>query len=532
MKKAPHIFFDEETLRKSTDSEKAFLEAMERKLDDNWFVFHSVRFTDKDSHDVRHEREIDFLLFNPLYGFLVVEVKGKRIACCDGQYSIDGRKCNPFAQARENMYGFANLLRRRLNSGIPFRIAFAVAFPFCKAEDFDMPLKDKDALLDSNHLRNPVSWLVKRIRDKASILTAHNATATIDDILRILAPTSDSEEDVAAMLMHDEREIARNSIDPAQFLSLFSAFPRLKICGCAGSGKTQIVIEKARQMGERGKRTLVLCYNKLLAKTIERHFADGSLPVTAKAFYDFGVETLGLPPTLVAARKDDRRTYPILNKLLRQHITDGNVRPYDAVIIDEGQDFTDDMWATMNLLVADDSVFYIFYDPGQNVFHTPMNLPDFGIPPVMLSVNCRNTRRITEELSKYSPERIESKTGMPEGAPVRTNEGDCREKLAELLDKLVNRQKIPRQAITIIGAHSIGHTSIGKDHTIAGVRISDGREDGAVAYYTYMKFKGCDSKIAILLDVTDKDPRWDASGMYTALSRATSQAYILRKDNG
>ena len=75
----------------------------------------------------------------------------------------------------------------------------------------------------------------------------------------------------------------------------------------------------------------------------------------------------------------------------------------------------------------------------------------------------------------------------------------------------------------------IRHTSIGKDRTIGGVRISDGREDGAVAYYTYMKFKGCDSKIAILLDVTDKDPRWDAIGMYTALSRAISQVYVLRK---
>ena len=46
-----------------------------------------------------------------------------------------------------------------------------------------------------------------------------------------------------------------------------------------------------------------------------------------------------------------------------------------------------------------------------------------------------------------------------------------------------------------------------------------------------LRFKGCDSKIVILLDVSDKDPRWDATGMYTALSRATSQAYILRKSD-
>ena len=529
MGKKPQLFVDEETLQKSTDSEKAFLEIMERTLDDNWFVFHSVRFSDKDSHGEWHEREIDFLLFYPVYGFLVVEVKGKHITCKDGKYSIDGRGCNPFSQARQGMYGFANLLKRRLNAGVPFRIAFAAAFPFCRANGFEMPLEDKNALLDSNRLKNPVDWIIKRIRDKAAIPAAHNATATVDDVRRILAPTSASEDDAAAMLAYDEKAIERNSIDPAQFLSLFSAFPRLKVCGCAGSGKTQIAIEKARQMGELGKRTLVLCYNKLLAKSIAAQFANGKLPVTVRAFYDFGLEILPMLQDQVAAHKDDRRTYPILAQFVRNHIADGHVAPYDAVIIDEGQDFTNEMWAIVKLLVADDSVFYVFYDPGQNVFHTPMNLPDFGMPSVTLSVNCRNTRRITEELSKYSPERIVSKTGMPEGAPVRTLEGDCRENLGILLDRLVNHHKIAPSAITIIGAHSIGHTSIGKDRTIAGIRISDGQERGAVAYYTYMKFKGCDSKIAILLDVSGKDPRWDAVGMYTALSRATSRAYVLRK---
>ena len=44
--KTPQLYYDEETLQKSTDSEKAFLEIMEQKLDGDWFVFHSVRFTD------------------------------------------------------------------------------------------------------------------------------------------------------------------------------------------------------------------------------------------------------------------------------------------------------------------------------------------------------------------------------------------------------------------------------------------------------------------------------------------------------
>lgn len=55
---------------KATDSERTFFETLARKLNENWFVFHSVRFMDEDNKGKRHEREIDVLLFNPLYGFL------------------------------------------------------------------------------------------------------------------------------------------------------------------------------------------------------------------------------------------------------------------------------------------------------------------------------------------------------------------------------------------------------------------------------------------------------------------------------
>ncbi len=39
----PHLNYDEETLQKSPDSEKAFLEIMEQKLDGDWSVLHFVR---------------------------------------------------------------------------------------------------------------------------------------------------------------------------------------------------------------------------------------------------------------------------------------------------------------------------------------------------------------------------------------------------------------------------------------------------------------------------------------------------------
>jgi superfamily I DNA/RNA helicase len=43
---------------------------------------------------------------------------------------------------------------------------------------------------------------------------------------------------------------------------------------------------------------------------------------------------------------------------------------YDAIIVDEGQDFRDHWWIPLEDLFADAhrGVFYIFLDPGQNIY--------------------------------------------------------------------------------------------------------------------------------------------------------------------
>lgn len=49
-----------------------------------------------------------------------------------------------------------------------------------------------------------------------------------------------------------------------------------------------------------------------------------------------------------------------------------------------------------------------------------------------------------------------------------------------------------------------------------------------VACFTYMKFKGCESKVVILPDVDETDERWaNRNGIYTAMSRAVHQLIMI-----
>lgn len=70
---------------------------------------------------------------------------------------------------------------------------------------------------------------------------------------------------------------------------------------------------------------------------------------------------------------------------------------YDAIIVDEAQDFHEEWALTIRTLLKDDqeSLLYVFYDEEQNIFQR-----DFGEaflinnPPFLLRRNLRNTENI------------------------------------------------------------------------------------------------------------------------------------------
>ena len=82
----------------------------------------------------------------------------------------------------------------------------------------------------------------------------------------------------------------------------------------------------------------------------------------------------------------------------------------------------------------------------------------------------------------------------------------------------------------ILGGHSMEHTCIGDNPIIGSFHLTETMEDGPniINYHTYMKFKGCEADVVILIDVDKKDERWaNPISLYTAISRAKHLLYIL-----
>ena len=95
-------------------NEKMMYELLQ-KLDDNYYIFHSLRMLNVDAGLV--EREVDFVVFNQAHGILFIEAKNTRPILKDQTWFYEnGRRMNygsPYVQASTAMYNFLDILKNK-----------------------------------------------------------------------------------------------------------------------------------------------------------------------------------------------------------------------------------------------------------------------------------------------------------------------------------------------------------------------------------------------------------------------------------
>ena len=89
---------------------------------------------------------------------------------------------------------------------------------------------------------------------------------------------------------------------------------------------------------------------------------------------------------------------------------------FDAVIVDEGQDFRDNWWLPLDALLRNDEtgIFYMFYDENQRIYSRESGIP-IEAEPFPLTENCRNTQKVHALLTNYSKPQYQTTCLGPEG---------------------------------------------------------------------------------------------------------------------
>jgi hypothetical protein len=177
---------------------------------------------------------------------------------------------------------------------------------------------------------------------------------------------------------------------------------RLAIAGCAGSGKTLIAAEKAIRLDEQGIKTLLICHSYHLARHIKTLVKGTGVQVDD--FTSWVYRILEKTPQAQADWNYYQEPSEAELNTAFDKLAEG-AEKYEAVIVDEGQDFRADWWLLIEAALTnlDYGILYIFHDDNQALLPFRSKYP-ITQAPIVLSKNCRNTGKVFELVKRLHPQ--------------------------------------------------------------------------------------------------------------------------------
>lgn len=519
-------------------SEVKFFNACKEQLSDKHHVFYSVRWYST-NNGIREDSECDFLIFNPDYGFLCVEVKGGTgMRVEDGIWYLvehDGvrrLKRSPYDQAEQSMRFFKKYYEDEVEAQFAGVYGCAVAYPNYSIHapiTVGSPMETTIDLSAMNDLQKRVVEIFRYFgvprRGAISFLSPDAQKKFISVVNKRIALSISA----GALIQDKEREMLEINRTQDMVIDLLANYPKAFIVGGAGTGKTWIGIKKIIRCVRGGGNALYLCYNKALAENVSVIISDNHADCNNIDSYAYSL------------LKDKVATAPEQNgcKEYSKLIGDlPNLQRYDLVIVDEGQDFTEDWAFCANLMVKDNGSLYVFYDESQNIFRRNFGEKFFiDEPPFVLRYNIRNTANIYRYAQEQTNLGLDTIANQIEGV-----EPDCHKFtrkaqavafIDSVINKLVKKEGVDPQKIVILSNRKKENSILRETTFVGGQSLGCERilpDTDSIAYRTIQGFKGLESDVVIYINHTFKDePKTESvrATLYTAQTRARFYLYVL-----
>ncbi len=441
----PPILFPEEPDFKNSYEQKVW-ESLRDQLGDGDALIANRIFNDN-----RRDYEVDLIVAFAGSGVVVVEIKGGKVWWENGQWWQGGikgaHKIEPVEQAVTNKHIAQDWVHSSAAWGSrrPARWVHAIAVPSVTIDrQFHSPEIPRTHIVDELDLADIASKLrnLPLTMDSARPLLDEygDVDAIVEALSARLAPRKDQFSTPQILAEEMTEHVERLSQEQALILNVLELVPRVHITGGAGTGKTWLAVEQARRLSREGLRVAIVSYSRGLAEWMRRRvnsFGHKDRPDFVGTFH-----TLGEQWGVYVDDPNQERDYWVRD--LPRAIAEAAAQQpdsarYDALIIDEAQDFAPEWWPTaLAALSHEDSKLYVFSDAGQRVFDRESEAPD-GLVPIRLKQNIRNTRQISQTFSNLGEGTL--RTATFDGEDVRfieaTDETAC-EVADGLIDGLLN----------------------------------------------------------------------------------------------
>lgn len=531
-----------------SEAERDLYALFGKHLDDTYTVFHSARWQGLDAKGRPRDGEADFIIAHPQKGILVLEVKGGIVRYDshrnqwisvrrDDGYPVEIQ--NPFEQALKSKHFLRERLQILLGSRYRMTFGHAVAFPdgIVPANSISAD-KPRDIILDCDQLADVGAWVNQvftywRGNDLQS--TGVPGARGIDILKQLLSKSWTVRPVLASEFRREQIQLVQLTEQQYIVLDLLNQHRRARIGGFAGSGKTLLAAEKARRLVAQGFRVLVTCYNKALAAQL-RSQTEANKNLDVLSFYELcerWARKAGVLPEQQEKKEWFRNQLPAALGEATHNLPDR----YDAIIVDEGQDFRAGWWDLVQNLLRDseNSIFYIFYDDNQRIYkqHNPFPIKS---EPYLLTTNCRNTQKIHQLVVKYFDGAYSPTASGPQGSSIQYEYYEqpdaLRLKVDEVLIGLTEQEKIPAGDIAVLTPLGQSKSRLWDNIPIRGPVLTDRWPPprGQVNCSSIAAFKGLEKSVILLTEIDEPWlPKWNKSELdqmlYIGCSRA--QHYLI-----
>ncbi|MEP1213500.1 MAG: NERD domain-containing protein [Marinobacter sp.] len=528
------------------------------KLPKGYTVFFSKKWILKKDNDPAGDGENDFVIGHPDKGFICIEVKGGGIsfdAQSDQWYSTDRfrkkhRIHDPVEQALKAKYAISEKLQEhsRLSGRSPKKVlrGHAVFFPdIGDAKQLIKPDLPLELIGTQAVLNQPEDWVSKAFSywGQDSSKVGPIGQQGIEFFKQVFARSFDVSQLVGTELVELEDQRIRLTQEQTRVLDMLQSHRRVAVRGGAGTGKTLLALEKARRLASEGCKTLLTCYNRQLAD----HLAVlcKSIPnLEVMGFHQLCHSWVERASKLSGRDllKEARATAPgaglfdVQLPLALSYSLDEITDRFEAIVCDEGQDFGEEYWLPLELLLTDmtESPFYIFYDDNQNIYSRAGSFPIQELP-ITLTKNCRNTTSIHKAAYKHyrgaqvEPPELEGADLQFEIAPSQAAQA---RKIHSRIVDLIDRQKVPPEDITVLIGDAQRKSecySCLLDLPLpkpASWLVEGHLATDRVLLETVPRFKGLESSVVILWGLDTADLSSNRELLYVGMSRAKSLLII------
>lgn len=539
------------------DSERLVYEAL-KGLSSEYVVMHSfpwLRPYRDFSDEPLREGEADFVIIHAQKGMLIIEVKGGTPEFKDREWFRSNKKMkDPFVQAQRNMYELLKEIEKTTNRKLMrnmFTYGYAVIFPHCTYEG-ELPVHtDQNIFLDQSSLAD----LPNEIENAFSSWAGNSNDLDYGQFLELqnaLMPKLRLIRHLGTAIAEEKEKIIQITKDQQSTLQGLLNNDRVLVEGVAGSGKTLLALEFAFNISKLKKSVLFLCYNKDLASwlneriQIEKKLNGNLNSLEMATFHSFAIKIakkadveFDIPKTNSNKFWDDEVPL-ILEQGLEILRTNNQEILFDAVIVDEAQDFAKDWWVTVESLTKNgkDGSLYAFMDINQS-FRDEKNSPPVNFQTRFpLRTNCRNTKSIAATSSKINDTDIFVLPSSPVGEnPKLINVSSKNSALGRLLDevKKLIKSNISANQIALISPLRFEKSILQNTNEIEGIRFvtdpAQWRENEGILVTTARSFKGLEADFVIIFDLEKFSRTFSPVDLYVAWTRARHRLILVVYDS-